>query len=214
MRPSSVAHTALIAIAGGLIAIGAAHAQDKPDDKPIDKPTILGSPAIQVNPSTGAGRSGLTFQNESKEPLEVTLSAGALKQTGGSKISDAAITFAAEKDAGPGDLSYKFTIPPQSTVKVQAIIENELEPGQFEADLNTQAVKIGTIKVALLPVNVGLDSATPDKLDLCGELAAQALLVSLLGGKERKEAQSATSKKRRKKNPIPPIPTDELLPPL
>jgi hypothetical protein len=44
-----------------------------------------------------------------------------------------------------------------------------------------------------------------------GELAAQALLVSMLGGKERKEAQPATGKKR-KKNPIPPIPTDELLP--
>ena len=46
------------------------------------------------------------------------------------------------------------------------------------------------------------------------EVAAQSLLVSLLGGKERKEAQSATSKQKKKKNPIPPIPTDELLPPL
>jgi hypothetical protein len=45
-----------------------------------------------------------------------------------------------------------------------------------------------------------------------GELAAQALLVSMLGGKDRKEAQPATGKKR-KKNPIPPIPTGELLPP-
>lgn len=46
-----------------------------------------------------------------------------------------------------------------------------------------------------------------------GELAAQALLVAMLGGKERKKAQPVTSKKKRKKNPIPPIPADELLPP-
>jgi uncharacterized protein (UPF0332 family) len=45
------------------------------------------------------------------------------------------------------------------------------------------------------------------------ELAAQTLLVSMLGGKERKEAQPATNKKKKNKNPIPPIPTDELLPP-
>jgi uncharacterized protein (UPF0332 family) len=46
-----------------------------------------------------------------------------------------------------------------------------------------------------------------------GELAAQALLVSMLGGKERKEAQPATGKKKRKKHPIPAIPSDESLPP-
>lgn len=46
-----------------------------------------------------------------------------------------------------------------------------------------------------------------------GELAAQSLLVSMLGGKERKEAQSSKTTKKRK-NPIPPIPADELLPPL
>ena len=45
------------------------------------------------------------------------------------------------------------------------------------------------------------------------ELVAQTLLVSMLGGKERKEAQLATSKKKNSKNPIPPIPTDESLPP-
>jgi hypothetical protein len=157
MRISLILHTAFIAIAGGLIAIGTAHAED---------PTILGSPVIQVNPLIGNGRIVLTLQNESQKPLAVALSAGALTQTGGSKISDAAITFGAETDQGPGDLSYKFTIPPQSTFKVQAIIEKELDPGQFEADLKNQAAKIGKIKVAFFPVNVKIDSATPDKLDL------------------------------------------------
>jgi uncharacterized protein (UPF0332 family) len=45
-----------------------------------------------------------------------------------------------------------------------------------------------------------------------GELAAQTLLVSLLGGKERREAQSAKGKKKKKKNPVPPIPQDSSLP--
>lgn len=45
------------------------------------------------------------------------------------------------------------------------------------------------------------------------ELAAQSLLVSMLGGKERKEPQLANGKKKRKKNPIPPIPADDALPP-
>jgi uncharacterized protein (UPF0332 family) len=45
------------------------------------------------------------------------------------------------------------------------------------------------------------------------EIVAQALLVSMLGGKERKEALAATGKKKKRKNPIPPIPTNESLPP-
>jgi uncharacterized protein (UPF0332 family) len=44
-----------------------------------------------------------------------------------------------------------------------------------------------------------------------GELAAQSLLVSMLGGKERKEPQP--TKGKRKKNPIPSIPADDVLPP-
>lgn len=46
------------------------------------------------------------------------------------------------------------------------------------------------------------------------EHAAQALLVQMLGVKERKEAQPATSSQKRKHALIPPIPTDETLPPL
>lgn len=43
------------------------------------------------------------------------------------------------------------------------------------------------------------------------EFAAQAMLVSMLGGRERKEALAVMGKKR-KKNAIPPIPTEQTLP--
>ena len=46
-----------------------------------------------------------------------------------------------------------------------------------------------------------------------GELAAQTLLVSMLGGKERRETQAQKGTKK-KKYPIPPIPVGSSLPPI
>src|SRR5580658_1282452 len=41
-----------------------------------------------------------------------------------------------------------------------------------------------------------------------GELAAQMLLISMLGGMERRKTRSPKGKKKKKKNPIPAIPLD------
>jgi hypothetical protein len=129
------------------------------------QPTLIGSPVIVVDLTTGGGRTVLNFQNDSSVPLKVTLSAGILTQIGSSKTSDAAITFSPENDTGSGQPSYPFTLQPAAMARVQAAISNVWDPGQFEADLKNQAIKIGKLKVSLLPMSVKLDSATPDKAD-------------------------------------------------
>jgi hypothetical protein len=78
-----------------------------------------------------------------------------------------------------------------------------------DADYNTAKVWTDTEVAALI---ASVSQAFKSWRIICREPAAQALLVSMLGGRERKEAQPPQGKKKKKKNPIPPIPTTESLP--
>lgn len=113
--------------------------------------------------------------------------------------------------------SYFEGNPPHSRERVVSIhlhwVANTFVQSQQQrndADYNTAKEWTDT-EVAALIASVG--QAFKSWRIIRGELAAQGLLVSMLGGKERKEAKPTTSDNKTKRSSIPAIPTDDFLPP-
>jgi hypothetical protein len=141
-------------------------------------PKLLGRPRIVVDCANGAGRTSLSFHNDTTQPLKALLVAAPPVRAGDAKAADFAVTFAGENDRGAGQPAIDLVLPPGATVAAQAVVSSALDPGQFEADLMADDTRIGKVEVLTCPLNVKLDAADPNgvKLDLLDGTAASIYL--------------------------------------
>ena len=126
-------------------------------------PRVLGRPRIVVDCATGAGRTPLSFHNDTSQTQKALLVAAPPVKTGDAKAADFSVTFAGENDRGAGQPALDLSLPPGATVAAQAVVGNALDPGQFEADLQAGDTRIGRLEVLTCPFNLKLaPTATGD----------------------------------------------------
>jgi len=128
--------------------------------------SVLGSPEVHTDKSTGVGTTILYVRNDSKKQVAITLSSSPATIGGTPETSDTQVLFGTPNDAGPGEFEYRLVLDATSTTKIKAFVTMAWGAEEQQVELLNGDSRIGAMTIVPSGINIILADPTPEKPEL------------------------------------------------